>query len=1168
MEPNSLLWVGSPCGLHGPYVFYKAFRFHREGKARILSLGDFFLVRCKPEDPICIAEVQLLWEERTSKQLLSSSKLYFLPEHTPQGRNVTHGEDEVIAVSEKVIVKLEDLVKWTVPDWSCWKKGLRAMPLKPNLLKELGKNGQREALHKYRESTLNSGLNFKDILKEKAELGDGGEDRRVLVLSYPQYCRYRSIIARLRERPTFLLTDHVVLALGGIASLTNNTQILYCRDTFEHPTLVDNESVCDNSAPNLKGRPRKKKLSIFQRRNSQGPGGTGKEPSSVEGKSLVKVNLELKSGVSKPRNNSSSRSCKRVPAEDKPNTDAGEECRTDEQAFLVALYKYMKERKTPIERIPYLGFKQINLWTMFQAAQKLGGYEVITARRQWKNVYDELGGNPGSTSAATCTRRHYERLILPYERFTKGEEDKPLPPTKPRKQDGCTQDGAFKAKVTAMKRPKDEQNPRSRTEKDAADQFLELGLEDKEDKEQFQEKLLEKEDSQKFQALAHKNKDALTEDESVQQDVKEEEEKAVLHNTYERANGNVLPSLPQDGAPLNSEDCDVLLPVAVAAMPLHHTHLLPRSQTPDQWEHGMLEYKVPPGALGNIEPSGPKENQVGMVLPILKQKPHTTPEILPERAEPPRKEEGCFNYNPLLYPRGNPGIMSPLAKKKMLSQVSGTGLLNNYPYGPPPPLVSRRLSLSGTEGSSAGQQSTQASSTTETNMVIKRPSVIQHAQSFKSKSCEDRRSSTEASQKEGCSDGEPLPQSQPSQIREPYLMRADPHSNMETSAEMPRPGQAPSFLGDFYSSPHLHNLCRQTEHHLSKKLISKYLSRDTYPRDCEIAQGFPSTQHPDNFGLSYCARLNQKEMGPPPERVAEEQPTDLSLPKPSSHKPLSTSSLCGIPHPAMQQDIKNSPLYQTGNGQNSNLDYHPRACRVPPMTVSTSKTVPESHTRLLEKAHNGREDESLGYKIEEMARPILSTKSNPQNICTALPLKRNLEELENGPPEKKIRAVTPLHCSTQRDGPGKSRTPDVGGESMKPAEPAHAVHFNNYTPEGHKFPLHSHLFQGLYPGTFVSQVQDMCESLGSHITPSYSHPLQYLKNQAVISPLMPPFAIHSLMMQRQFLAANPSHMYRQQVGTSYGDLLHPGLYPMSALHPQPAFSPPQLSSVHPSTKLS
>lgn len=66
--------------------------------------------------------------------------------------------------------------------------------------------------------------------------------------------------------------------------------------------------------------------------------------------------------------------------------------------------------------------------------EKLGAYEMVTGRRLWKNVYDELGGSPGSTSAATCTRRHYERLVLPYVRHLKGEDDKPLPPSKPRKQ--------------------------------------------------------------------------------------------------------------------------------------------------------------------------------------------------------------------------------------------------------------------------------------------------------------------------------------------------------------------------------------------------------------------------------------------------------------------------------------------------------------------------------------------------------------------------------------------------------------------------------------------------------------------------------------------------------------------------------------------------------------
>ncbi|XP_055462701.1 AT-rich interactive domain-containing protein 5A isoform X2 [Psammomys obesus] len=121
------------------------------------------------------------------------------------------------------------------------------------------------------------------------------------------------------------------------------------------------------------------------------------------------------------------------PSQPEDSPEAGGE-REEEQAFLVSLYKFMKERHTPIERVPHLGFKQINLWKIYKAVEKLGAYELVTGRRLWKNVYDELGGSPGSTSAATCTRRHYERLVLPYVRHLKGEDDKPLPPAKPRKQ--------------------------------------------------------------------------------------------------------------------------------------------------------------------------------------------------------------------------------------------------------------------------------------------------------------------------------------------------------------------------------------------------------------------------------------------------------------------------------------------------------------------------------------------------------------------------------------------------------------------------------------------------------------------------------------------------------------------------------------------------------------
>lgn len=44
--------------------------------------------------------------------------------------------------------------------------------------------------------------------------------------------------------------------------------------------------------------------------------------------------------------------------EETKEEETSEETRAEEQAFLVSLYKYMKERDTPIERIPFLGFKQ------------------------------------------------------------------------------------------------------------------------------------------------------------------------------------------------------------------------------------------------------------------------------------------------------------------------------------------------------------------------------------------------------------------------------------------------------------------------------------------------------------------------------------------------------------------------------------------------------------------------------------------------------------------------------------------------------------------------------------------------------------------------------------------------------------------------------------------
>ncbi|XP_070707186.1 AT-rich interaction domain 6 [Pempheris klunzingeri] len=137
-----------------------------------------------------------------------------------------------------------------------------------------------------------------------------------------------------------------------------------------------------------------------------------------------------------------------------------------EEEFLKELYLFMKKRDTPIERIPNLGFKQIDLFLMFKTVSDFGGYHQVTAQQMWKQVYNMLGGNPRSTSAATCTRRHYEKLLLPYECHVKGILMNILPQNQPNhffyakynKEDG---DGQRSAKRKLLSVPL-HQNPHNR----------------------------------------------------------------------------------------------------------------------------------------------------------------------------------------------------------------------------------------------------------------------------------------------------------------------------------------------------------------------------------------------------------------------------------------------------------------------------------------------------------------------------------------------------------------------------------------------------------------------------------------------------------------------------------------------------------------------------------
>ncbi|XP_026226853.1 ARID_ARID5 domain-containing protein [Anabas testudineus] len=411
MEHNALQWLGAPSCQRGSYAFYKSVssRAEPEGAIKVWKLGEFYFIRCGPQDPVCIAEVTLLWEDQTRHHLLASARLYFLPEDTPKGRTKEHGEDEVLAVSRKMVLRVEDLVRWSCAEPTGWSSSQKPPPCGTNGLHKLPQSGDCNSSSSS-SSSSNTPAESIEPLKDKTENGLV-EHEGVKVLSYPQYCRFRSLQRRIQDRARGPgLQDPHLLALGGIRVLPN-TRVMYCRDTFNHPTLESNTSFswqfrCPSLS--LRGRPRKRR------------GRDGKEsPNCSQSESWID---RMKENVMGSVEVGSQGSWLPHP---------------EEQLFLDQLYAFMDRRGSPIHKVPNLGFKKIDLFLMYSVVKRLGGYKKVTSARLWKVVYNELGGCPGSTSAATCTRRHYERLMLPYEEhlISGGAEFKipetPFPP-KPR----------------------------------------------------------------------------------------------------------------------------------------------------------------------------------------------------------------------------------------------------------------------------------------------------------------------------------------------------------------------------------------------------------------------------------------------------------------------------------------------------------------------------------------------------------------------------------------------------------------------------------------------------------------------------------------------------------------------------------------------------------------
>ncbi|CAH2062509.1 unnamed protein product, partial [Iphiclides podalirius] len=397
MEKPSYKLVGAPCGQHGQYTFYKAIRLTGK-RERIVAIGDFFFVRIwQDSELVSIGELQLLWTDRVSDQTLVSLRLYFLPENTPDGR-CQHGEDEVLAINDKVVVRAEDLLSW-VCEGAGWRWGLRAVwrgacapPAEPH---------PTSPLHHTR-------LDFSDVEREKNAISVDAVSPGVMVFSYPRYCRYRALVARLEGIQADWLRDSLVAALGGYAAPTRNTRILYCKDTFEYPELEGHEFVCNHLAPRLKGRPR------GRRRRARSRSAT---PSDEEDHRAYEPSTPRRLSLRNGGGGAEKQSEEDEEEEKKPEVETEEE-----REFLQQLRQFYRGRHESFKMAPTL--KHLSLRSLYVGVASFGGYEAVCRSRQWTSLA------PDQPARA---RRHYERFLLPFENHERRRGSKLF---RPRRQNG------------------------------------------------------------------------------------------------------------------------------------------------------------------------------------------------------------------------------------------------------------------------------------------------------------------------------------------------------------------------------------------------------------------------------------------------------------------------------------------------------------------------------------------------------------------------------------------------------------------------------------------------------------------------------------------------------------------------------------------------------------
>lgn len=89
----------------------------------------------------------------------------------------------------------------------------------------------------------------------------------------------------------------------------------------------------------------------------------------------------------------------------------------EKDRFVAQLYKYMDDRGTPLNKVPSIQCRDVDLYRLFQAVNKRGGYNRVTAKNQWRMIANRLGFTPCTFSVMNLVKQAYKKFLQPYGDF-------------------------------------------------------------------------------------------------------------------------------------------------------------------------------------------------------------------------------------------------------------------------------------------------------------------------------------------------------------------------------------------------------------------------------------------------------------------------------------------------------------------------------------------------------------------------------------------------------------------------------------------------------------------------------------------------------------------------------------------------------------------------------